>query len=114
MDVAPLVLLAALVYKFTSFLKALRNQDWNAALTQLVVWAGGVIAVLLFAQTEWAESVAVGASSLADLEFWSQFVLGLEAASLTSAFYDLRKGFDGSDSAREPALFMDSTPTPPS
>lgn len=114
MPVVPLLSLAALVNKFTDFLKFLTNKDWNAAVTQLTVWAGGVVAVFLASATLWAHGKGfdVGGIQITDLNGWSKLYAGLSASSVGGVAYDFKKARDDKDSAKTPAL-LPSANTPP-
>lgn len=110
MELVPLALLGALVYKFVDFLKYAKVRDWNAAGTQVIAWVGGVIAITLFANSDFASSIDLGGQTLTSLNFVSQVIIGMSATSLFSAFYDLKSSLDNTDSAKTPALI---TPVPP-
>ncbi len=106
MNFVPIVLLGALVYKFTDFLKFLKAGDWNAVGTQLVVWVSGIAAIALFAHSSFAADIPVmGSMTLASLGFAEQVIVGLSASSLFSAANDAKKAIDGTDSAKTPSLF---------
>ncbi len=112
MEFAPLALLGALVYKFVDFLKFLRAKDVNAAGTQAVAWLAGILAITLFANSDFSEGINFGGRSLGSLNFVSQVIIGLSATSLFSAFYDVKRAIDRSDSAKTPALITETTPCP--
>lgn len=105
-EVVTLAALAALVTKFTTWLKFVRAKDWNATLTQAAVWAVGIGVAMIAAQADVAQGLTVfGNNLLADLDVWSQVLVGLGLGSAGSVvFYDYRKALDGSDSAKEPPL----------
>lgn len=104
-DVVPLVLIGALVTKVIDFLKFLRGKEYGNAMTQLVVWVGGIAVVFLFAETQWAN---VGLVNLTTANAFDKFVLGLQASSVFGVVQDYRKAFDSTDSAKTPALFPDA------
>jgi hypothetical protein len=109
MEFAPLALLGALVYKFVDFLKFCRVKDWNSAGTQAVAWLAGILAITLFANSDFSAGIDLGGRSLGSLNFVSQVIVGLSATSLFSAFYDFKRAIDGTDSAKTPALITDET-----
>ncbi len=82
MEFAPLAFLGALVYKFVDFLKFVKAKDWNAAGTQLVAWVAGIVAITLFANSDFAAGIDLGGRSLDSLNFVSQVIVGLSATSL--------------------------------
>lgn len=104
MEFVAITVLGALVWKFVDFLKYLKNHDWNAVLTMLSVWVAGVVAVLLFAHSDFASLVSVGSATLASLGTVSQVIIGLSATSLMSVGYDFKKSLDNTDSAKTPSL----------
>lgn len=107
MEFAPLAFLGALVYKFVDFLKFVKARDWNAAGTQAIAWFAGIIAITLFAHSNFADGINLGDRSLSSLNFVSQVIVGLSATSLFSAFYDAKRAVDRTDSAKTPALILD-------
>ncbi len=113
MEFAPIALLGALVYKFVDFLKFVKVGDWNSAGTQAVAWLAGILAITLFANSDFSTGIEFGGQSLASLNFVSQVVIGLSATSLFSAFYDVKRALDNSDSAKTPPLISSSTSVQP-
>lgn len=104
MEFIPLIAMLALVAKVIDFIKFLKNGDTNAWFTQLSVWVGGVVVVLLFAQTQFADGIAVGDMSLSTLNFASLIAVGLSVGSLSSLAIDAKKAIDGGDTAKTPPL----------
>ncbi len=104
MEIALIVLIGALVAKFTDFLKFVRAGDVNASLTQLSAWAAGVAAVFLGSATDFAGTAQFNRIALNDLNSASKVLLGLLATSLFSVVYDLKKAIDPTDSAKTPQL----------
>jgi uncharacterized membrane protein len=94
-EFVPIIALAALVKKVVDFLKFITNRDVNGIVTQLVAWAAGVLALLLAAQTDWADGIKIGDMSLATLNFWSLLFVGLSVSSFGSvAGYDIPRKLD--------------------
>lgn len=105
MQFAIVPLLGALVYAFTNFLRYLKAGDANGAVTQLIVWGGGIGAVFLVAQTEFASGVPIGENAtLATLSGWSLLFVGLMASSLFSFANDALGAIDSSRSSEKPKL----------
>ncbi len=104
MELVPLALLGALVYKLVDFFKFVTNKNWVAARTQLIAWASGILAVTLFALSDFADGISMGNATLSSLSFPTLIIIGLSATSLFSAFYDLKSSLDNTDSAKTPAL----------
>lgn len=108
MEFIPLAALAFTVMTFVNLLRYAKAQDWNGVVTILTVWASGVGALLLFAQSAWAESITFGPltgdQTLANMNFASLVIVGLQVGSTASAAVEFKKAFDGSDSAAKPPL----------
>lgn len=104
LPVAGAVLLAALIWAFVDFLKNLRAADWNATVTQLIVWASGVAGVFLIGATQFAKDTHINGQVLTDLDGASKLVVGLLFSSLASGAYQVKKAVDSSDSAKQPPL----------
>jgi hypothetical protein len=105
MEVFTAASLAALVVKFTSLIKYVSAADVRAAVTQVLTWVAGVVAVAIAAQADVSASLTVfGTQVLGDLDFWSQLLAGIALASAGSLTFDFRKAVDGTDSAKEPDL----------
>lgn len=104
------VLLAALVGKLTDFLRyiagAVRGEPTakSSIVTQLIAWAAGIGAVLLFTATAFADGVALGGVELAKANFATQMLAGLMVASFISQIVDIRKSLDSTQTAAVPRL----------
>lgn len=106
MDIAPALLLTALVWQVIDFLRDLANlsTERSSVVTQATAWIGGVIVVVLAAHAELFDSFTVNGITLTNLDGASQVFLGLCVASLASSAVDLKQAFDGSDSSKVPPL----------
>jgi hypothetical protein len=104
MPFVPLAAMGALVFTIINFLKMLTNKQWSPVLTQIISWGAGVVVVMLFANTDWADTVSFGGVPLSQLNGWSQFVIGLMAASIFGVVKEITKAIDSSDSAAKPPL----------
>jgi FtsH-binding integral membrane protein len=119
METFQALLMVAFILKFMDALKYARANDWNAVGTQLFTWLAGIVGVMLFAHTAFADGIKPfdGLPTLADMNFMTQLVFGLTAASGASTLADLRKTFDNSQSARVPNLLTGTktvyVPDPP-
>ena len=103
-EFVPTVAMFALIVKLVDFLRYLRAGDLNGVLTQLSTWIGGVVVVLLVAQTAWADGIEVGDRPLSILDFWSQLFVGLTVASTASLVKDTLKSVDNSNTSKIPTL----------
>lgn len=110
MEFVPLFALPLLVKKGVDFVRYLTNGDRNGYVTQLVAWAFGVAAVMLYAHANWA--VPVGGATLDRLNVWSQIAVGLNLGSIGSFAQDLLKAVDNHNTAKIPTL-LPAGPTPP-
>lgn len=104
MPFVPLAAMGAIVYTLINLLKNARAGLWSPVTTQLIAWFAGVMVVVLFAQTDWADTITFGDSALSSLNGSSQFVIGLMAASLFGVVAEVIKAVDGNDSAAKPPL----------
>lgn len=107
MDIAPAILLSALLWQVVDFLRELANlpSSKSSVITQLTAWAGGVgVTVLAANATDLFQSFEVNGLALSSMNFASQLFLGLCIASVVSTGVDIKQALDGSDSAAKPPL----------
>lgn len=105
MEFIPIAAMAILTLKLVDFLRYARAADMNGVLTQLCAWIGGVVVVLLVAQTDWADGIQIGDKSLHSLSIWSLIFVGLTTGSGASVVKDIGvKALDNSNSAAIPTL----------
>ncbi len=104
MEFVPILAMAAISLKIVDFFRYARAGDSTGVLTQIVAWVVGFVIVLLAAQTDWADGIAVGDMSLATLNIWSLLFVGLAAGSGASFFKDAYKAIDPTNSAAIPVL----------
>lgn len=103
MEFVPFIALLALVKKIVDFVKLAMARD-PGAVTQLIAWGAGVAAVLLFAQSDWADGIQVADRALSTLNVWSQVIVGLGISSSAGVVTDAIKATDNTDSATMPSL----------
>lgn len=108
MEFVQTTLLLATVFAVVNFLKFVRAGDWNAAGTQLVVWAGGFAVIALAAQTALFGNYAVNGHALATLGVWDLLFVGLNIGSGGSLANEVKKAIDRHDTAQTPKLFSRS------
>lgn len=98
--------LPVLVWKFTDFLKAVRNSDWNAVVTQLITWLAALGALGVVAATSFGDTIPVPGTDLmvGSLGFMECVLVAITAGSGASAAYDVKKALDNTDSAVTPPL----------
>jgi len=109
MPFVPMVAMGSIVFCLINLLKNLTNKNWNPVVTQLIAWVAGVVVVMLFAQTDWAETLTFGDRSLASLNGSSLFVIGLMASSILGVVNEVKKALDDHDSAVQPPLIPPSS-----
>lgn len=103
MEVFSLAILAALVGKVVTVLKAV-GKDWNMVGTQVAVWAVGIAVVALGAHTSWAGTIVIQNIGLGDMNAADLVFLGLGLGAGISQVYDFKKARDNTDTASEPPL----------
>lgn len=101
----PLAVAVALVWSVVKVVKYATNRMWNEAMTLLVVHGAGILVAFLLHASDFADSIAVGAFKLGDLNGASVVLFGVALGSAAAAAYDVRKSVDSSDSAAEPKMF---------
>lgn len=103
-DFVPFVALALVVKTTVDILRYVKGQDWNGAVTLLVAWLGGFGAAALFAQTDFADAIAVGDQTLGTLNVASLLVLGLTLGSAGANINELFASRDTNRSTAKPHL----------
>jgi hypothetical protein len=98
--------LAALGWKFVDFLRMLANVKTNVSgvITQLVAWIGMILAVFLFGESQFGNTVTVASITLDKMDTPTKFLLGLVLGSTASALVDFKQAFDNTDDASKPPL----------
>lgn len=98
--------LSAVVLKFVDFMRLLGSfpTEKSAIATQLLAWVGGIVAVLIYASSDFASSVEVGDQLLSELNMASKVLVGLMTASVASAAVDVKQALDGRDTSTFPPL----------
>ena len=104
MPFVPLVEMGALVFCLVNFLKNLKAGLWSPVLTQLIAWVAGVLVVVFYAQTDWADKITFGDTALSSLNASSQIAIGLAASSIFGVVTQAIKALDTSDSAKTPEM----------
>lgn len=108
----PILVLGLVVYTLTNLVKYLRAMDWNGVVTLVSGWVVGTLAVWLVGATVWGSTITVGGSqTLNALSVAEKLLVGLVVVSAGSAFYDLKKSFDNTDSASTPRLVPPKDPS---
>lgn len=113
MEVFTLAMLAALVIKLVTVIKAV-GKDNNMVLTQVITWVVGILVLFLAANAQLTEHIVIftGAPVLGDMDAASIILAGLALGSTGSFAYDIKKSIDGQDSATEPALLPAASTKP--
>lgn len=104
MEFVPIVVMLALVKKVVDVVRYASGRDWNGVVTQLLVWAGGVLVVVVFAQSDWAGSVAFGDLHLAQMNVASLVLAGITVGSAASVGQDVIKAVDNGQTEAKPTL----------
>lgn len=101
--------LAFAINKTVSVIKALFNKETNTVITQVVVWLVGFGGLTLAAHAAVTEAFSLPGFTqpLGDLDAASLGLLAWILGATGSFAYDLKKAFDGTDSASETKLLSD-------
>lgn len=103
-EFVPLVALGLVVYAFVNLVKQLRARNWNAVLTLVSAWVIGFVAVWLFAETRWGDTIVVGDVALGALNVGELVIVGLVVMAAGSFGYDFKAAVDNTDTAKTPPL----------
>lgn len=104
LDFVPLVALALVVKTTVDILRYVKGQDWNGAVTLLIAWLAGFAAAALFAQTDFADAIAVGDQTLGNLNAASLIVIGLTLGSAGAFANEFNAARDTNRSTAKPHL----------
>lgn len=98
--------LIALIHKAVDFLRLLLNFSTNksAILTQVLAWVGGIAAIVLFAASDFGDSVNAAGSTLDEVSGATLVLLGIMLSSAASVVVDFKQSIDNSDSAAKPSI----------
>jgi hypothetical protein len=98
--------LAALTLTFVDFLRNLTPADhnYNAAITQIVAWVAGLVAVFLYGESQLGETITIGKTTLDHADTGTKIIVGLSIASIASTFVKFTKSIDNTDSNKQPPL----------
>lgn len=104
--VAGLAGLTALILKVVDFLRLFINIKTNVSgvLTQFLAWVGGVVSVVVFAATDFGNSVSVSGVTLDKASGATLVIVGVMLGSAASVVVDIKQSIDNSDSASKPPL----------
>lgn len=101
----------ALVKSLVDLIKYVRAKNTNGYVTQLVVWAAGMLTVLLLKASDLATTIPLAGAVNLDGAKWGTVVLaGLGLGSAAMLVNDLKTAIDNTDSASKPPLVG---PVPP-
>ena len=89
MEFVPFIAMLALVKKVIDFLKYVTNRDLNGVITTGLSWVGGVVVVLLFAASDFAEGIPVGDTTIAALNFASLVIIGMSIGASAGVAADV-------------------------
>jgi hypothetical protein len=114
-DAIALLAIALLANKIIELLKYLKSKNWNGAITLVSLFIAGVVALNIAAHAAVTEHTVIPGTGieLGLLDFMSLLLLGLLITAGGSTIYDFKKAFDGSDTAKQPALTNMSHGDPP-
>lgn len=100
----PLAAMGSIVFAFVNFLKFLTAKDWVAARTQAITWGAGIAGALLFAHSDFGNSITIAGHYMDNLHTTSLVILGLSASSLFTFANQTLKAVDRNQTAATPPL----------
>lgn len=104
MEFVPIVVMLALIKKLVDVVRYATGRDWNAVVTQVLVWFAGVVVVTVFAASDWAGSIALGDLQLENMNLASLVLAGLTVGSAASVGQDVIKAVDNGQTEAKPPL----------
>lgn len=99
-----LAALAALVYTFVNFVRVAKARDTNGVITMLLVWAAGIGALFLFAETSLAHDVVLGGIKFDGMGTWDKVLIGLIPGSFGIVGHDVLGAIDSTRTTTRPSL----------
>lgn len=98
--------LTAVIWKFVDFMRLLGSfkTEQSAVTTQLLSWVGGVVAMLVYAASDFGGTVTIDGKPLSQFSTISLVLLGVMMASTASAAVDVKQAIDSRDNASKPPL----------
>lgn len=106
MDFVPLVAAAAVVITALGLVKAVKNKDWNVAVSTVAAWIIGVVVVLLLAGSDFGDRIALGdtGETLGSLDLAGLLLVGLVFSSFAQTLYDVIKAVDNTTTTKRDPL----------
>lgn len=108
---APIAMLAFVIFTLVSLARYVRGGDWNGAITLVVAWVIGVVACWLFGESNVGETLVIPGFStpLGDMNFADLLLAGLVSSSTATAYNEVTGAIDGHRSTAKPHLVDDSS-----
>lgn len=104
MEFVPLMAMALLVFQVINFVRYLKAGDTNGIVTTVAVWVAGVSVVFLVAQTDFARSITITDTTLANLNAWSLLFVGLTVSSIGNFANEALGAVDANRTTQKPQL----------
>lgn len=114
-SLVPAVFLGALVFAVVNWVKDLKAGDWNAAITQAVVWIIGFVVVWIAGQSRTFGAWAPLGTQLKLLGWPDLLFVGINLGSAGTTGNELLKALDNTNSGVKPMMFpgLSKHPTRP-
>ena len=103
-DLAQLVALGTVAYTAVNFIRYALVTNWSSVFSQTLAWTAGVVMTFITAHTDLAPAFMFGSKNLGQIGGFSQFLVGLAAASSIGIVYQFTKAVDTTQSAKVPTL----------
>lgn len=111
--VTPVALLSLVVFTLLNLARFVRGgfagQGWNGAVTLVAAWVIGIVAAVVFGESDVGSSLVIPGftQTLGEMGFWDRILVGLAIASGAGAFNELRGAIDATSSTAKPRLVQD-------
>jgi hypothetical protein len=105
MNISAAVLLGALAFTLTDFVKSARGRDVNGVVTQVTAWAIGLIVVFLGSAAHVTSGwKVINGVRINDLDVWSKVIVGVLYSSLFGFGNQIVSAIDGTRSSAKPQI----------
>jgi hypothetical protein len=110
LPVSGLIGLGALILIVMGFVRDVQGGKYKSALTTVITWVVGIIAVTLYAHSMFGDTVVISGIRLNDMDFVTLVLIGLQVSSFAGTIWTVTKAIDNTQSAAKPQLLGGDKP----